>query len=138
MFSSSKKDGFDAERARDAGATVIARGVRVEGDFTSQGDVVIEGEVIGRVETGGLLSVGSEAKLKAEVAAGDAVVAGVIEGTLSVKNRLELKASAKVQGDTSCQTIVVEAGATLNGKIGMGAVKVETPHHKSKVVEEEA
>jgi cytoskeletal protein CcmA (bactofilin family) len=139
MFSSSKKtEGYEnPDKAREAGATVIARGVRVEGDFTSQGDVVIEGEVNGRIETGGLLSVGPEAKLKAEVVAGDAIVAGVVEGTLAVKNRLELKASARVQGDTSCQTVVVEAGALLNGKISMGAVKAELPHHKSKAAQTE-
>ena len=39
-----------------ANKTIIARGVKVEGDFMSQGDVVIEGEVHGKVATTGTLT----------------------------------------------------------------------------------
>ncbi len=48
MFSSSKRneDYSSSEAGRTSNnATVIARGVKVEGEFTSQGDVIIEGEV---------------------------------------------------------------------------------------------
>jgi len=105
------------------GATVIARGVKVEGDFMSQGDVVIDGEVNGHVMTSGLLTVGTDAKLKAEVAADDAVIAGLVEGTLTVKKRLELKATAKILGDVTCETASIEAGAILHGKCSIGQGK---------------
>ncbi|MFZ2803872.1 MAG: polymer-forming cytoskeletal protein [Patescibacteria group bacterium] len=105
----------------DANSTIIARGVKVEGEFTSQGNVVIDGEVHGHVKTTGLLTVGSEAKLKADVTAEAAVVAGSVEGNLTVKNRLELKSSAKITGDIACETAVIEAGAIVNGKVAIGA-----------------
>lgn len=129
MFTSSKRgESYEsASGAPGGGATIIARGVRVEGDFSSQGDVVIEGEVNGHVSTSGLLTVGSDAKLKAEVAASEAVVSGTIQGTVTVKKRLELKSTAKVTGDVTCEIVVVEAGAVLNGKISVGAVKAEVP-----------
>lgn len=114
-------------------ATVIARGVKVEGDFTSQGDVQIEGEVQGHVSTSGLLTVGSEAKLKADVSANDAVIAGTIEGNVIVKKRLELKSTAKIMGDITCELIVVEEGASLQGKVGIGAsLKTVTTNEHSK------
>ena len=103
-----------------AGSTIIARGVRVEGDFSSQGDVIIEGEVSGHVTTTAVLTVGAEAKLKAEVSADEASIAGQIDGTITVKKRLEVKATAKITGDITCETIVVEAGAALNGKVSVG------------------
>ncbi len=105
------------------GMTVIAKGVKVEGDFDSQGDVMIEGQVNGHVSTNGLLTVGNEARLKADVSAANAVVAGDVEGTINVSGRLELKATAKVQGDVTCETAIVEAGAALNGKFMVGQVK---------------
>jgi len=104
-----------------AGSTIIARGVRVEGDFSSQGDVIIEGEVSGHVTTTAVLSVGAEAKLKAEVSADEASIAGQVDGTITVKKRLEVKSTAKITGDVTCETIVVEAGAALNGKLSVGA-----------------
>lgn len=134
MFSSKRSDTYGSssyEGSSASTATVIARGVRVEGEFASQGDVLIEGEVHGHVATSGMLTVGPEARLKADVTAQEAVVAGTVEGNLTVKNRLELKSTAKVVGDIACETAVVEAGAVLNGKTAIGA-KSETPSKHEK------
>lgn len=128
MFSSPKRDEYSASSSSSGGnATVIARGVKVEGDFTSQGDVQIEGEVHGHVSTSGLLTVGSEAKLKADVSAEEAVIAGLVEGNVTVKKRLELKSTAKILGDITCETVAVEEGATMHGKVGVGTSPKSVP-----------
>ncbi len=102
------------------GTTTIAAGVKVEGEFTSQGDVLIEGEVHGTLVAGGMLTVGTDAKIKADVKAGDALVAGVVEGNLLVAKRCEIKTSAKVFGDISADTLAIEAGAQLSGRVQIG------------------
>ncbi|MFZ6015751.1 MAG: bactofilin family protein [Patescibacteria group bacterium] len=98
-------------------ATVIAKGVRLEGEFKSQGDVLIEGEVIGTIETNALLTIGPEADVKAGVTANNAEIAGRIDGNIKVSNRLEVKSTANIKGDITCQIIVVEAGAGLKGQL---------------------
>lgn len=119
---------------RAASATVIAHGVRVEGDFSSQGDVVIEGEVHGNVAVGGSLSVGAQAKLKADVSAEQATIAGVVEGNMTIRSHLDLKATAKVAGDVSCETAAIESGATLCGKVMIGAKMENKPtKHEPRV-----
>lgn len=122
MFSSNKRtERIDTDMPTQHGAaTVIARGVRVEGDFTAQGDVTIEGDVDGHVTAQGTLVIGSEAKLKAEVAADDAIIAGTVEGTVTVKKRLEIKSTARIIGDVTCETALVEAGAVLEGTVSIG------------------
>lgn len=102
-------------------ATVIANGVRVEGDFVSQGDVVIEGEVHGKVAVTGMLTVGGQAKLKADVSAENISIAGTIEGNVAAKSRVDIKSSAKISGDIQAQTAAVEAGAVLDGRMMIGA-----------------
>jgi len=102
------------------GMTTIARGVKVEGEFTSQSDVLIEGEVHGTLSTSGMLTVGPEARIKADVNAGEAVVSGTIEGTFTVSKKLELKSSAHVIGDVAAETITVESGAVLSGRMTVG------------------
>lgn len=111
---------------RQSAATVIANGVRVEGDFSSQGDVLIEGEVHGNVSTSGMLTVGSAAKLKADVKAEKAVIAGTVEGNITVGSHVDLKSTARILGDLKCQTATVESGATMNGCVTIGA-KTEQP-----------
>lgn len=108
--------------------TLIAQGVKVEGDFSSQGDVSIEGEVHGTVKIIGRLSVGTQAMLKADVTAEQSTVAGSIEGNLTVSGHLELKSTAKILGDVMCETASVDSGAQLSGKVTIGA----KPAPKSK------
>lgn len=118
--------------AKNSDQTVIAQGVRVEGDFKSQGSVVIEGEVLGSVQTAEFLQVGSGAKIHADVNAQNAVVAGEIQGNIEVGDKLELTESARVKGDLNAEVLSVAAGAQLNGKVSMGAKRA----HKSEPTEE--
>jgi cytoskeletal protein CcmA (bactofilin family) len=67
MFSSTKRSDVNdmGHQNSQGSATIIAHGVRVEGNFVSQGDVTVEGDVEGKVSASGVLTVGSDAKLKA-------------------------------------------------------------------------
>lgn len=103
-----------------ANATIIAKGVRVEGEFRSQGDVVIEGEVQGSISAAGVLTVGPEAKIKADISADEARISGVIDGNLQIKNQAIFYSSAKVIGDITAERITVEGGAQLDGRIKIG------------------
>jgi cytoskeletal protein CcmA (bactofilin family) len=115
--------------------TIIARGVRVEGDFQSEGNVVIEGEFTGTVKTAGDLRVGADAVIKADVSARSATVAGMIHGNVQIANRLELMESAKVTGDVRCEVLTVSPGAALNGNLAMNAQAAAAP---APVQEEES
>ncbi len=105
--------------------TIIAHGVRLEGDFVSEGDVTIEGEVSGKVKTSANLIVGDQAKLRADVVARSATISGELRGNLMVAERLDVRETAKIIGDISANTLTVGAGAQLNGKVSMGEVAIE-------------
>lgn len=116
----------DQEANHKGGDTIIAQGVKVEGDFVSDGNVTIEGEVNGSVKTAGHLEVGSIAKIKANVTAGEANVAGEISGNLTVNGKLDLLASSRIDGDIEAEVLSVAPGAKLNGHITMnGKTPVE-------------
>lgn len=108
------------EGGAQGGETIIAPGVRVEGDFTSQGFVLIDGEVIGTVKTEADLDVGERAQISADVTAANAHVSGSIKGNIKVGEKLEVSKTAHISGDISAKVLVVEQGAIINGKITMG------------------
>lgn len=114
------------QEAKKGGETIIARGVKVEGDFTSDGNVVIEGEVNGSFKTTGHLEVGVSAKIKADVSAGEAVVAGEISGNVLINGKLDLLESSVITGDIEAETLSVVSGAKINGHISMGNKRRET------------
>jgi cytoskeletal protein CcmA (bactofilin family) len=103
--------------------TIIAQGVKVEGDFSSDGSVSIDGEVTGSVQTAQALRVGDTARIKADVAADSAVIAGEVQGNIRVTNALEILDTARVHGDIDAAVLSVASGAKINGRISMGGAK---------------
>lgn len=113
------------------GETIIARGVKLEGDFKSEGNVVVEGEVSGTLTAGNDLRVNEGAVINADVKTENAVVAGEINGNVKVIEKLELLATAKINGDINTKVLSITPGAIVNGKISMGEERVAEPAEKN-------
>jgi cytoskeletal protein CcmA (bactofilin family) len=99
--------------------TIIGPSVRVEGDFIMDGNIIIDGTVCGTIKTSKDLTVGKPSVIFANIEAGNAIIAGEVQGNLLIHNRLELKATAKIFGDVATTIIDIEAGAILNGHCQM-------------------
>ncbi len=109
--------------------TIIAHGVRLEGDLHAEGDIVIEGEVHGTVKTKGDLRIGDQAIVEANIEASNAVVSGEIRGNIIVHGKFELFPSSKITGDVVTEILAIGPGAQVNGNISMGA---EAPKGKKR------
>ena len=112
--------------AQDA-ETIISASVKVEGDFVSEGNVLIVGSVEGSLRTQKDLCVGERAKIAANVTAANAVIAGEIKGNVSISGSLELESTANILGDVTTSILVVASGAMINGKIAMAGATIERP-----------
>lgn len=115
----------DISHAQDDVETVVGPSVVVEGDFASDGNILVKGTVSGNVTTSRVLRVEHGAKILANVKAGEAFISGHIKGNVRVAERLELMETAQIVGDVQCQTLVVAAGAILQGKIAMRGASIE-------------
>lgn len=99
--------------------TVVGPSVNVEGDFASEGNIIVKGSVAGSVHTSRHLSVEPGARIMANIRAGSAAVAGEVRGNIKIKDTLELAATAKVVGDIEAAVLKIDAGALLYGKVVM-------------------
>jgi len=117
----------DKNRQTSSVETIIGPSVKVEGDFVGQGDIIVQGIVLGNLKTKGHLEVGQDARITADVEAGSAHIAGEISGNILVKESLELEAAARIKGDIITGSLSVEKGAQLNGKISMDKSQLEKP-----------
>lgn len=106
--------------------TIIGQSVRVEGDFITEGNIIIEGTVSGTIKTEKNLRVGPKAKIFANISADNAMIAGEIQGNIRVNNQLELTATAKIYGDVRANVLIIAPGSILNGRCQMGDGKSKT------------
>jgi cytoskeletal protein CcmA (bactofilin family) len=99
--------------------TIIGPSVKVEGDFITEGNIIIEGIVCGTVKTSKNLKIGSTSKIFANIWAENALIAGEIQGNLTITGKLEITPTAKIFGDIKTSIISISSGAIINGKLQM-------------------
>lgn len=99
---------------------MIGEGTVFEGTLTSESDVRISGRVDGKLEVKGKVIVAQEGSVEGEIKAASLDVAGRVHGEVVVEERVVLKSSAQIEGNIHTARLVVEEGATFNGRCQMG------------------
>ena len=89
--------------------------VTVTGNIEGQGNLHIDGRVDGDV-TCATLIVGNNGQVNGNITADDAKIAGTINGTVAAKV-LTIEASARITGDLSYDSVSVETGAQVDGRV---------------------
>jgi len=100
---------------------ILSSDVEIKGTVKFSNDLVVDGKIEGEISSTGNLTVGENARLKAEIRTGTVVVYGKVHGNISAGTHVELKATAEVVGDIKAATLSIEAGAIFVGKSTVGA-----------------
>ena len=99
---------------------VLSTDVELKGTVKFTNDLVVDGKIEGEIHSDGNLTVGENARIKAEIKTATVVVYGKVHGNLTATDRVELKSSAEVVGDIKAKTLSIEAGAIFVGKSTVG------------------
>jgi cytoskeletal protein CcmA (bactofilin family) len=114
--------------------TVVGPSVKIQGDLNSEGNINIEGQVMGKVTTSQGVYVKEGAKITADITAGNAVIGGEVQGNIKISGHLVLQSTAKISGDIACVILRVEDGAQFTGKCNMKGANGNGNGRKSPVV----
>ena len=102
-------------------AGLLPHDTSVRGDVTFAGGLRIDGRVEGNVlskpDSQGLLVLSEKGVVVGTVKVHDAVINGHVEGDLEVVHFLELQAGARVTGNINYRTLKLDCGATVDGKL---------------------
>jgi cytoskeletal protein CcmA (bactofilin family) len=100
--------------------TVLGPDSYFKGEISFDKAMRIHGRFDGKITSTGKVHVAKEAKLQAEVEAAGIVVEGQVQGRLVASERLELKQSARHEGDLRANRMIVEEGAVFTGHVSVG------------------
>ena len=100
---------------------VLSSDVEIKGSVKFTNDLVIDGKIEGQISSEGNLTIGENARIKAEISTATIIVYGKVHGNLTATDRIELKASAEVVGDIKAKVLSIEAGAIFVGKSTVGS-----------------
>ena len=119
---------FDREKEKprmdnpNAASAFLGPGSKITGTVKLDSTGRIEGEVEGEIHARDLV-IGESAVVKAMVQGATVVVHGTVTGDIRATSRLEIRRPAKVKGNISSPVLVIEEGASFEGKCSMGDLK---------------
>lgn len=102
-------------------AAWIGGSIIVTGNVVATEDLVIDGQIHGTIELGDhSLAIGQGAVVTANLAAKIITISGTVKGNVIGNAKVELKSTAKVEGDIKAPKFQMEDGAALVGKVDTG------------------
>ncbi len=100
-------------------STVISQGITVEGEITSDEDVVVQGTLRGKLHAKDVVSVETGAIVEADIAATSLSIGGHVTGNVSVSERVDLMAGGRLVGDVKAARLTIADGAAFKGNVDM-------------------
>jgi cytoskeletal protein CcmA (bactofilin family) len=96
---------------------IVGRDISLSGEITSCDVLVVEGTVEAKLRDGRNIDIAESGLFKGSVEIDEADIAGRFEGDLTVRGRLRVRASGRINGSIRYGQLEVEAGGRLVGEI---------------------
>lgn len=140
---------FGNNKKKDAGKTSImptssshslnslVQGTMVEGKVKATNDIRVDGSIKGDLICDSKVIIGPSGVVEGTIKCQNAVIEGRFEGTMKVKELLNIRESAKVTGDVTYGKLIVQSGAVISGSYEVagessnGAIKHATQASKA-------
>ena len=100
-------------------STVIGAGITIEGEITSDDEVVVQGTVRGKLVSKEAVTIEHGASVEADVTGSTLTVSGTLTGNASATDRVDLQTGAKVVGNVKAARITIADGAQFKGNVDM-------------------
>ena len=95
---------------------VLASDVEIKGNLKFAGELTFEGKLDGEIDSDGSLLLGESAVVNGNINVGSVVVRGKINGNITARDKIDIKAKTELFGDIKAAKLVIEEGITFVGK----------------------
>jgi cytoskeletal protein CcmA (bactofilin family) len=121
MFNQKSKSetSYDAPSSGGGSASIIAAGTTLKGDITSSGDIRIDGTLQGNIHCTAKVVIGANGTVEGDISGQQADIMGKVNGTIKVKELLQLKGGSQVNGNLYATKLQIEPTASFNGQCHM-------------------
>lgn len=95
--------------------SVLGADLSIRGDLTATADLHVDGSIEGDIVCASLVQ-GQSSLIAGIIRAESARLAGTVKGSISAGSLIVLK-TARIEGDVSYDTLTIEQGARVDGKL---------------------
>lgn len=102
---------------------IISEGTKIKGDVVANGDIRIDGELMGNISAKSKLVIGPSGKIEGQVICNTIEVSGYIKGKITANELINMKATSQIVGDIIAGKLSIEPGAIFSGSCVMNGGK---------------
>ena len=103
---------------KDVRVATVGVSVSIKGEISGTEDLTVDGQVEGRIDLPEhSLTIGPNATVVADITAKIVTVFGSVVGSISAREKADIRQTASVEGTLTCGRLAVQEGATITGKI---------------------
>lgn len=99
--------------------SLLGKGTEIAGDINFSGGMRVDGVLKGKVRSEGSLIIGASGMIDAEISVRNISINGEFRGIIRASDRVEIHKDGKVFGDIYSPCLIIEAGATFEGRCNM-------------------
>ena len=119
MFNAKTKSDVLGENSSGSSTSLIGAGTSMKGDITSNGDLRIDGTLVGNIHCTAKVVIGANGVVEGDINGQQADIMGKVAGTIKVKDLLHLKSGGTVNGNLHAAKLQIEPSAAFNGECHM-------------------
>lgn len=95
--------------------TIIGRNTSFKGTVSGDGNIRIDGKLEGEITVSGVVVIGEQGEVTANIKATDVLISGSIKGNIDVREKLEITGTGKLYGDVKASVLSISEGAVFRG-----------------------
>lgn len=111
----------------------LGQGSRVEGKLSFDGSVRIDGHIDGEINAKDTVIIGDAAVVNAQIQANTVIVHGRVQGDITARKHVELRAPARLLGNLVTPSLVIHEGVVFEGNCKMGTEESQADRTDKKV-----
>jgi cytoskeletal protein CcmA (bactofilin family) len=119
MFNGKTKSDVLGEVPAGTSTSLIGAGTSMKGDITSNGDLRIDGTLVGNIHCSAKVVIGANGVVQGDINGQQADIMGKVTGTIKVKDLLQLKGGSLLNGNIQAAKLQIEPAANFNGECQM-------------------
>ncbi len=96
--------------------TMIGAEANIEGNISLEGGLIVYGKIQGDVSTKGPVRIAKTAEIVGNIIASDIQIGGIVNGNITVDDRIVLGDQSIVNGDMVYRRLYIEEGAKFSGR----------------------
>ena len=106
--------------------------MEIKGTLKFAGELTFDGKLDGDITSDGALNLGDNAVIKGNLNVNSVVLRGKINGNVTAKEKIEIKAKTELFGDIRAPKLVIEEGVTFVGKSEVNPNKVSPARRRCR------